>query len=114
MAPTRSTLPVRALSPARGWNGIFIALGTAVAAALAALVAALAMLPPALVFPVIAAALILAAAAMVLIAWGAPPETGATRTVYWDVAGLLALVGLAAALFGEPEQAVALLRREEA
>lgn len=114
MALTRSTLPLRAVLPPRRWGGVFIALGAAVAAAFAALVAALAILPPLLVFPVMAAALILAAAAMALIAWGSPPETGAARTVYWDVAGLLTLIGLAAALFGEPGQAVALIRREEA
>jgi hypothetical protein len=107
-------LALRALPPPRGWAGVGIALGAAIAAAVAALAAALAMLPPVLVFPVMATALILAAAAMGLIACAAPPETGTTRTFCWDVAGLLALVGLAAALFGEGEQAVALLRREEA
>jgi hypothetical protein len=63
---------------------------------------------------VVATGLILAAVAFVLIAFAAPREIGRARTFYWDVAGLLALIGLAAALFGEPEQAVALLRREEA
>jgi hypothetical protein len=60
------------------------------------------------------AQVLVAAAALALIACAAPPETGRARIFYWDVAGLLALIGLAAALFGEPEQAVALLRREEA
>jgi hypothetical protein len=114
MALTRSTLPLGGLAPPRGWLGVAIALGAAIAAAAAALVAALALLPPLLVFPAAAAGLILAAAAFALIAFAAPPETGRARTFYWDVAGLLALIGLAAALFGEPEQAVALLRREEA
>jgi hypothetical protein len=114
MALARSTLPLRSLAPPRGWLGVAIALGAAVAAATAALVAALAMLPPLLVFPVAATGLILAGAVLALIACAAPPETGRARVFHWDVAGLLALLGLAAALFGEPEQAVALLRREEA
>ena len=114
MALTRSTLPWRGIAPPRGWLGVAIALAAAIAASAAALVAALALLPPLLVFPVAAAGLILAAAALALIAVAAPPETGGARIVYWDVAGLLALIGLAAALFGEPEPAVALLRREEA
>jgi hypothetical protein len=114
MALTRSTLPLRNIVPPRGWLGVAIALGAAIAATAAAFVAALAMLPPLLVFPVAAAGLILAAAALALIACAAPPETGRARIFYWDVAGLLALIGLVAALFGEGEQAVALLRREEA
>jgi hypothetical protein len=114
MAPARSTLSLRDIAPPRGWPGIAIALGAAMAAGAAALVVALVMLPPLLVFPVLAAGLILAAAALALIACVAPPETGRACTVYWDVAGLLTIMGLAAALFGEPEQAVALLRREEA
>jgi hypothetical protein len=114
MALARSTLPLRSIVPPRGWLGVVLALGTAIAAAAAALIAALATLPPLLVFPALAAGLILAAAALALIACAAPPETGGARIVYWDVAGLLTLIGLTAALFGEPEQAVALLSREEA
>ena len=114
MALARSTLPLHSFVPPCGWLGVAIALGAAIAAAAAAFVAALAMLPPLLVLPAVAAGLILAAAALALIAFAAPPETGRARIVYWDVAGLLTLIGLAAALFGEPEQAVALLAREEA
>jgi hypothetical protein len=114
MALARSTLPIRSTVPPHGWPGVALALGSALAAAAAALIAALAMLPPLLVFPVVAAGLILAAATFAFIACAAPPETGHARTLYWDVAGLLALIGLAAALFGEPEQAVALLSRKEA
>ena len=43
-----------------------------------------------------------------------PQETGRARIFYWEVAGLLALIGLAAAVFGEGEQAVALFSREKA
>ena len=113
MALARSTLPLRRLAPPVGWPGVAVAAGAAIAAGAAALVAALAMLPSPLVFPVLAAGLILAAAALALMAFAAPPETGRARMVYWDVAGLLTLIGLTAALFGEPEQAVALLSREE-
>jgi hypothetical protein len=98
--------------PDRGWRGIAVALGAALAAAIAALAAALAILPPAQVFPVVAVGLLLAAASFALIAWCSPREAGAARTVYWDVAGVLTLIGLATALVGEPEQAVALLERE--
>ena len=112
MALTRSTLPQRSLLPPRGWPGVAIALGTALVAASAALAAGLMLLPPTHVFPAVAAGLVLAAATTALIAWASPPETGPARIVFWDVAGLLTLIGLAAALFGEPEQADALLDRE--
>jgi hypothetical protein len=65
-----------------------------------------------LIFPVMAAGLLLAAASLGLIACIAPPETGAARLVLWDFAGALSLIGLAAAFFGEPEQAIALLERD--
>ena len=32
--------------------------------------------------------------------------------MFWDISGALAVIGLCAALFGEPEQAVALLDRD--
>ena len=110
----RSTLSLRRIMPPRGPLGIALALGAALAAAAAASIAALAMLPFPLLFPVLAAGLILAAAALAFIACAAPPETGTARVFYFEVAGLLALIGLVAALFGEPEQAAALLSREKA
>jgi peptidoglycan/LPS O-acetylase OafA/YrhL len=113
LGPARSTLLLRSIMPPRGRLGVALALGAALAAAAAAFVAALALLPPAQLFPVLAAGLILAAAALALIACVAPPETGSARIFYWEVAGLLALIGLAA-VFGEPEQAVALFSREKA
>jgi predicted benzoate:H+ symporter BenE len=102
----------RGQGPARRWTGIAAALTGALAAAGAAFVAALILLPPSLVFPVTAAGLVLAAATTALIALASPTEIGGARVVYWDVAGTLTLIGLCAALFGEPEQAVALLERE--
>jgi hypothetical protein len=94
--------------------GVALALGTALTAVAAASIAALVMLPHPLLFPVLAAGLILAAAALAFIACAAPPETGSARIFYWEVAGVLALIGLAAALVGEGEQAAALLSREKA
>ena len=110
----RSTLLLRSIMPPRGRLGVALALGAALAAAAAAFIAALAMLSPPQLFPVLAAGLILAAVALALIACAAPPETGSARIFYWEVAGLLALIGLAAALFGEGEQAAALFQREKA
>ncbi len=98
--------------PARRWHGLAIALGAAAAAAAAAFVTALVLLPAAMVFPVTGAALVFAAASFALIAWASPAEVGAARLVFWDVSGALAVIGLCAALFGEPGQAVALLDRD--
>jgi hypothetical protein len=97
----------------RGWRSVAVALVAALGAALAAFATALFLLPAALVFPVTAAGLVLAAATFALIAWVSPPEVGTTRLLYWDVAGALTVLGLCAALFGEPEQAVALMQRDD-
>ena len=96
----------------RRWHGLVLALVAALTAAAAAFIAALFLVPPVLVFPATAAGLVVAAGTMALIAWVAPPEVGATRLVYWDFAGALTVIGLCAVLFGEPEQAVALLERD--
>jgi hypothetical protein len=97
--------------PARPWLGVALAFGGALTAAGAALVTALFLVPPPLVLPVTATGLVVAAATIGLLAWGAPGEVGDTRLIFWDFAGALTLIGLCAALFGEPEQAVALLER---
>jgi hypothetical protein len=55
---------------------------------------------------------VLAAATLALITCAAPTESGNSRLVLWDMSGALAVIGLCAALFGEPEQAVALLERD--
>ena len=98
--------------PSCWWHGLAIALAGAVAAAASAFIAALFLLPPAMVFPVTGSALVLAAASVALIAYAAPTESGNSRLVLWDISGALAVIGLCAALFGEPEQAVALLERD--
>jgi hypothetical protein len=97
--------------PIRRWHGLAIALGGALAAAAAALIVALFLLPPAMVFPVTGFALVLAAATFALIAWASPADVG-NRLVFWDIAGAMTVLGLCAALLGEPEQAVALLERD--
>jgi hypothetical protein len=96
----------------RRWHGLAIALAGALAAASAAFIAALFLLPAAMVFPVTGSALVFAAASFALIAWASPAEVGGSRLVFWDISGALAVIGLCAALFGEPEQAVALLDRD--
>lgn len=103
----------QAVGAGHGFGSIAIAVTAALAAALSAFVAALFLLPPTQVFPVTALGLVVAALAMALIAWAAPSEVGRTRVLYWDVAGALTVLGLCAALFGEPEQAVALLQRDD-
>ena len=94
------------------WHGLALALTGALAAAAAAFVTSLFLLPLAMVFPVTGAALALAAASLALIAYASPTESGRSRLVLWDISGALAVIGLCAALFGEPEQAVALLDRD--
>jgi membrane protein YdbS with pleckstrin-like domain len=96
----------------RGWNGIALALVAALAAAAGALVAAVVLLPPSQVLPATVASLMLAAATTALIAWAAPPEAGRARILFWDIAGALTAIGVCAALFGEPGEAVALLERD--
>jgi hypothetical protein len=84
----------------------------ALSAMVAALLAAVFLLPPALVLPAVASGLVLAAATLAILAWVAPGEVGGARLVFWDTAGALTLIGLCAALFGEAEQAVALIERD--
>jgi hypothetical protein len=98
--------------PSPRWHGLAIALSGAFAAGAAAFLAALVLLPAAMVFPVTGVALVFAAATFALIAWATPGDVGASRLVFWDMSGALAVIGLCAALFGEPEQAVALLDRD--
>ena len=99
-------------NPAAPGTGVVAAGAGALAAAAGCFVVAPVLLPLHLVFPVVAAGLLLAAASLGLIACIAPPETGAPRVVLWDLAGALSLIGLAAALFGEPEPAIALFERD--
>lgn len=92
-------------------GGIVLAIVVAAAAAAGAFVTAFVLFPATLVLPATVASLLLAAAATAAIAWIAPAQAGGARLVFWDAAGLMAVIGLAAALIGEPEPAVALLER---
>lgn len=94
------------------WMGVLAAGAGALAAGAGCLAVAFAVLPPHLAFPVTGAGLLVAALMTGLIAWASPPETGPSRLVFWDFSGALTVIGLCAALFGEPEQAVALLERD--
>ena len=76
----------------RRWHGLALALVGALAAAASAFIAALFLLPPVMVFPVTGAALVLAAASFALIAWASPAEVGASRLVFWDISGALAVL----------------------
>jgi|SRR6187401_1539471 hypothetical protein len=96
----------------RPWIGITGAVAGAMAAAAGCFLVAFALLPLQHAFPVTAAGLLLAAASLGLMACVAPSETRASRLMLWDFAGALSLIGLAAALFGEPEQAIALFERD--
>jgi len=84
----------------------------ALAAGVGCLAAALAVLPPHLAFPATAAGLLVAATMTGLMACATPPGSAPSRLMLWDFAGALSLIALAAALFGEPDQAVALLERD--
>src|SRR5262249_9001393 len=104
--------PPRFCGPATAWTGFPAAGAGALATAAGCFVVAFAVLPPHLALPATAVGLPLAAAALGLTACIAPPETGVPRRVLWDCAGVLSLIGLAAALFGEPEPAIAILERD--
>ena len=101
--PVGETLP--------GRQGVVVAVA-AVAAGGTGLTGALVVLPSALAGPALAFGLLLAAAALALTAWISPGRVGWSRVVIWDTAGALTVIGLAAALLGEPEQAIVLLERD--
>jgi hypothetical protein len=108
LARLRTRRPDR---PAAPWIGVVAAGSGALAAGAGCLAVALAVLPPHMAFPVTAAGLLVAAAMTSLMACATPAGSAPSRLMLWDFAGALSLIGLAAALFGEPEQAVALLER---
>jgi hypothetical protein len=98
--------------PPAPWTAALAAGAGSLATAGGCFAVAFVLLPPHLILPVTAAGLLLAAATLGLMACIAPPETDAPRVVLWDFAGALSLIGLATALCGEPEQAIALLERD--
>jgi hypothetical protein len=78
--------------------------GIAVAAAFAVLAGAVTALPSALVEPAAGTLLLVMAAAAALIGWLRGRDVDVTRVTYWDAAGALTLVGLAATALVDPEQ----------
>jgi len=65
------------------------------------------LLPAPLVLPAISALLLAAACAIVLIAWRRPRPHQSLLS-YWDLAGAVTFIGIAAALLSEPDQALPL------
>jgi hypothetical protein len=64
-------------------------------------------LPPPLVLPAISILLLIAAGGIALIAWrGRRPHQSSLS--YWDLAGAVTFVGIAAALMSDPDQALPL------
>jgi hypothetical protein len=95
---------------ARGPQILFVLLVTTAAIGIGT--AALS-LPAPLVLPIASIVLLILAAAVALIAWRlprVPPE----YVTYWDISGALTLIGVFAALLGDPEQVIPLLEFERA
>lgn len=65
-------------------------------------------LPQPLVLPAISILLLAASALIALVAWRRP-RPHQSQLGYWDLAGALTLIGIAAALLSEPDQVVPLL-----
>jgi hypothetical protein len=97
--------PDRWFAVARTFLGVF-------GASAGAFAVALALLPASLVLPIAGFGLILTAATLALISLASPAAVGASRVTFWDIAGALAVVGLAATGLGESEPVLAFLGRE--
>jgi hypothetical protein len=65
-------------------------------------------LPPPLILPAISTLLLAAAGGIALIAWRRP-RPHQSMLSYWDLAGAMTFIGIAAALMSEPDQALPLL-----
>lgn len=65
-------------------------------------------LPPPLILPAISTLLLIAAGGIALIAWRRPSPHQSVLS-YWDLAGAVTFIGIAAALMSEPDQALPLL-----
>jgi hypothetical protein len=82
--------------------------GAAVLTAFAALAGATAMLPPDGALALVSALLLVLAGLVALVAWRRAPAPQA-RLTYWDVAGALTFIGLAAGALVDPEQMTRLI-----
>jgi hypothetical protein len=65
-------------------------------------------LPPPLILPALSTLLLATAGGIALIAWCRPLQHQSMFS-YWDIAGALTFIGIAAALMSEPDQALPLL-----
>jgi hypothetical protein len=75
---------------------------------LAVFLASLWLLPRPLILPAISVLLLAAAAGIAFIAWRRP-KPHQSQLTYWDLAGAVTFIGIAAALLSEPDQALPLL-----
>lgn len=66
------------------------------------------LLPAPLILPAISVLLLVVAGAIALIAWRRPSPRQ-SQLGYWDLAGAITFIGIAAALLSEPDQALPLL-----
>jgi hypothetical protein len=64
-------------------------------------------LPPPLIMPALSTVLLTAAGGIALIAWRRP-RPHQSMLSYWDLAGAVTFIGIAAALMSEPDQALPL------
>ena len=74
---------------------------------------AIRVLEPALVLPVLSLLLFIQAAITAIVAYAIHARRNSTRITLWDFAGAFTLMGCAAAILGEPDQA-ALFFEEQA
>lgn len=65
------------------------------------------LLPAPLILPAVSALLLAAACAFALLAWRRP-QPHQSQLSYWDLAGAVTFIGIAAALLSEPDQALPL------
>jgi hypothetical protein len=66
------------------------------------------LLPPPLILPAVSASLLVLACGLAVVAW-MRPRVHPARLSYWDIAGAITFIGIAAALLSEPDQALPLL-----
>jgi hypothetical protein len=95
-------------SPDR-WEGPELLLGVCTAAGLIGAGIGLWTLPAALILPAVSTVAVAAAAVIGLATARAAPGLRSPRLTYRDLAGGLALIGIAAALLSDPEQVLPLI-----
>ncbi len=92
-------------------RGPHLLFAAAVFAAAALIASTATSLSPALTLAILSLGLILAAGAVALFAWAARQANAGPQLTYWDVAGALMLIGIAAGIMGEPGEVARLLDR---